>query len=311
MRPVAAGAFRALLLVLASVCAWYSGYLLAELVPDAPLSSAVYSIRSIGEKPVLRAPTPKRQKCDHWTPCPPDTYAYRLLSGGGRDKYAKICFEDELLIGEKTGNVARGINIAVVDYATGKMTAARYFDMYEGGEDVLLTLAPRASQGDAAAPGGSGGHPGALGDGARVRVTWPLPTGQGQGDVAPPTGWGQGDGTPPPQGGVRVTGPLPLGCPCALCVLGPRGGDSACYLTRAWKSVARVQSAHHQGRAALPASPGLSWGPCRTSCCAARRVGHCSEGCEGQSCRGAQAEPVSDETHLCPPRHPSDCRGAT
>ncbi|XP_062031153.1 protein FAM3B [Lepus europaeus] len=139
MRPVAAGAFRALLLVLASVCAWYSGYLLAELIPDAPLSSAVYNIRSIGEKPILKAPTPKRQKCDHWTPCPPNTYAYRLLSGGGRDKYAKICFEDELLIGEKTGNVARGINIAIVDYVTGKVTAAQYFDMYEGDNSGPMT----------------------------------------------------------------------------------------------------------------------------------------------------------------------------
>lgn len=45
---------------------------------------------------VLTAPVPKRQKCDHWSPCPPDTYAYRLLSGGGLDKYAKICFEDEM-----------------------------------------------------------------------------------------------------------------------------------------------------------------------------------------------------------------------
>lgn len=44
----------------------------------------------------VTAPAPKRQKCDHWTPCPPNTYAYRLLSGGGRDKYAKICFEDEV-----------------------------------------------------------------------------------------------------------------------------------------------------------------------------------------------------------------------
>lgn len=42
------------------------------------------------------APPPKRQKCDHWTPCPLNTYAYRLLSGGGKDKFAKICFEDEL-----------------------------------------------------------------------------------------------------------------------------------------------------------------------------------------------------------------------
>ncbi|XP_023601466.1 beta-secretase 2 [Myotis lucifugus] len=91
-----AGALRTVLFIFACVCAWYSGYLLAQLVPEVPLSSAIYSIRSIGERPILKAPAPKRQKCDHWSPCPPNTYAYRLLSGGGRDKYAKICFEDEL-----------------------------------------------------------------------------------------------------------------------------------------------------------------------------------------------------------------------
>uniref|UniRef100_A0A452SR61 FAM3 metabolism regulating signaling molecule B n=1 Tax=Ursus americanus TaxID=9643 RepID=A0A452SR61_URSAM len=106
----------------ASICAWYSGYLLAELIPEVSLTSAVYSIRSISEKPLLKAPAPKRQKCDHWTPCPLNTYAYRLLSGGGKDKYAKICFEDELLMGEKTRNVGRGINIAIVNYNSGPMT---------------------------------------------------------------------------------------------------------------------------------------------------------------------------------------------
>ncbi|XP_054942403.1 protein FAM3B isoform X1 [Physeter macrocephalus] len=130
-----AGTLKAVFFIFASLCAWYSGYLLAELIPDVPLSSAVYSIRSISERPVLRAPAPKRQKCDHWTPCPPNTYAYRLLSGGGRDKYAKICFEDDVLIGEKTGNVARGINIAIVNYVTGKVLAAQYFDMYEGADN--------------------------------------------------------------------------------------------------------------------------------------------------------------------------------
>uniref|UniRef100_A0A452F0K2 FAM3 metabolism regulating signaling molecule B n=1 Tax=Capra hircus TaxID=9925 RepID=A0A452F0K2_CAPHI len=113
---------KAVFFVFASLCAWYSGYLLAELIPDVHLSSAVYSIQSIGKKPVLKAPTPKRQKCDHWSPCPADTYAYRLLSGGGRDKYAKICFEDEMLIGEKTGNVARGINIAIVNWSQPQLT---------------------------------------------------------------------------------------------------------------------------------------------------------------------------------------------
>uniref|UniRef100_A0A8C9QL28 FAM3 metabolism regulating signaling molecule B n=1 Tax=Spermophilus dauricus TaxID=99837 RepID=A0A8C9QL28_SPEDA len=72
-------------------------------------------------RPISTSPAPRRQKCDHWTACPANSYAYRLLSGGGRDKYAKICFEDELLIGEKTGSVARGINIAIVDYNSGPM----------------------------------------------------------------------------------------------------------------------------------------------------------------------------------------------
>ncbi|XP_009200492.1 beta-secretase 2 isoform X5 [Papio anubis] len=132
MRPLVSGPLKVVFLVLASLCAWYSGYLLAELIPDAPLSSAAYSIHSIGERPVLKAPVPKRQKCDHWTPCPSDTYAYRLLSGGGINKYAKICFEDDLLMGEKLGNVARGINIAIVNYVTGNVTATQHFDMYEG-----------------------------------------------------------------------------------------------------------------------------------------------------------------------------------
>ncbi|XP_069437427.1 protein FAM3B isoform X3 [Ovis canadensis] len=139
MRPAAAGTLKAVFFIFASLCAWYSGYLLAELIPDVHLSSAVYSIHSIGKKPILKAPTPKRQKCDHWSPCPADTYAYRLLSGGGRDKYAKICFEDEMLIGEKTGNVARGINIAIVNYVTGKVIATQYFDMYEGDNSGPMT----------------------------------------------------------------------------------------------------------------------------------------------------------------------------
>ncbi|XP_032721194.1 protein FAM3B isoform X3 [Lontra canadensis] len=126
------GTLRTVVFFFASICAWYSGYLLAELIPEVSLTSAVYNLRSLSEKPLLKAPAPKRQKCDHWTPCPLNTYAYRLLSGGGKDKFAKICFEDELLMGEKTRNVGRGINIAIVNYVTGKAIASRYFDMFEG-----------------------------------------------------------------------------------------------------------------------------------------------------------------------------------
>ncbi|XP_027699467.1 protein FAM3B [Vombatus ursinus] len=130
---------KGLLLIFASICSWYSGYLFAESIPHEPLSNAVNNILNIGEKPVLKSPLPKRQKCDHWTSCPPNTYAYRLLSGGGKDKYAKICFEDELLISEKKGNVARGINVAIVNYKTGKVIDTQYFDMFEGDNSGPLT----------------------------------------------------------------------------------------------------------------------------------------------------------------------------
>ncbi|ERE76975.1 interferon-induced GTP-binding protein Mx1-like protein, partial [Cricetulus griseus] len=51
--------FKALVFIFSSLCAWYSGYLIAELIPDVPLSNTLYSIRSIGERPVLKDETGK------------------------------------------------------------------------------------------------------------------------------------------------------------------------------------------------------------------------------------------------------------
>ncbi|NWI37001.1 FAM3B protein, partial [Picathartes gymnocephalus] len=80
-------------LLLISFAAWCLGYFLAGHVPQNTVS--VPALQEIGKRPVLRAPAPKRQKCDHWSPCPPGNFAYRILSGGGKQKRAKICFEDE------------------------------------------------------------------------------------------------------------------------------------------------------------------------------------------------------------------------
>lgn len=52
------GILKVVLLLFASVCAWYSGYLLAELIPEGSLSSAVYSFQSIGDRPVLKGEHP-------------------------------------------------------------------------------------------------------------------------------------------------------------------------------------------------------------------------------------------------------------
>ncbi|NWH56594.1 FAM3B protein, partial [Geococcyx californianus] len=85
-------------LLLTSLASWYVGCLIAQLVPKETIITSVANLQDIGKKPVLRAPLPKRQKCDHWSPCPPGNYAYRILSGGGKAKLAKICFEDELFV---------------------------------------------------------------------------------------------------------------------------------------------------------------------------------------------------------------------
>ncbi|NWT92831.1 FAM3B protein, partial [Urocynchramus pylzowi] len=79
--------------LLTSLAAWYLGYFIAAHVPQNTVSIA--ALQEIGRKPVLRAPAPKRQKCDLWSPCPPGNFAYRILSGGGKQRRAKICFEDE------------------------------------------------------------------------------------------------------------------------------------------------------------------------------------------------------------------------
>ncbi|KFP17787.1 Protein FAM3B, partial [Egretta garzetta] len=85
-------------LLLTILGAWYLGYLFAAHVPEETIITSISNLQDIGKKQVLRAPVPKRQKCDHWSPCSPEDYAYRILSGGGKEKLAKICFEDELSI---------------------------------------------------------------------------------------------------------------------------------------------------------------------------------------------------------------------
>ncbi|NWX71341.1 FAM3B protein, partial [Alca torda] len=83
-------------LLLTSLAAWYLGFLFAVLIPKETVTVPITNLEDILKKPVLKAPVPKRQKCDHWSPCLPGNYAYRILSGGGTGKLAKICFEDDL-----------------------------------------------------------------------------------------------------------------------------------------------------------------------------------------------------------------------
>ncbi|KAM4796417.1 protein FAM3B [Rhinophrynus dorsalis] len=119
-------------LLCASACAWYMGYLFAEIIPEDSLQTAIGTMQKIGMKPVLKAPNPRRQKCDIWRACPEDQLAYRLLSGGAQEKMPEICLDDVMLVSAAKNNAGRGINIAVVNRETWKLTEAKTFDMYEG-----------------------------------------------------------------------------------------------------------------------------------------------------------------------------------
>ncbi|XP_029434598.1 protein FAM3B [Rhinatrema bivittatum] len=130
-RFLSSNVVKAIALLLASTCAWYLGYLFAENLSEDTIQFAINNIQNIGERPVMKAPPPRRQKCDHWTACPEGNYAYRVLTGGGRSNLPKICFEDVMVIGEKNENVDRGLNIAVIDYKTGKSINTKSFDTYE------------------------------------------------------------------------------------------------------------------------------------------------------------------------------------
>ncbi|MBN3279718.1 FAM3B protein, partial [Polyodon spathula] len=119
---------RSLALVVGCGLAWYLGQMCAVLLPPDSFSVAVIQIAG---KPSLNAPLPKRQKCDHSSPCPVGSFAFRLLSGGGDNNYPTICFE-EVIMKEGKGNTRAGINIAAVDAATGKVHSSNSFNMWEG-----------------------------------------------------------------------------------------------------------------------------------------------------------------------------------
>lgn len=73
-----------------------------------------------------------RQKCSSWRTCSSSEVVYRIRSGGGGIVQPDICLEDETLLGGSKKNGKRGINIAVVNHETMKVTETQSFDMYEG-----------------------------------------------------------------------------------------------------------------------------------------------------------------------------------
>ncbi|NXW32998.1 FAM3D protein, partial [Phaetusa simplex] len=95
----------------------------------------VMSLRSwLGEVTagVRMGQQPPRHKCGNRNSCPPNSFAFKIISGAANVVGPSICFDDRILMSSVKNNVGRGLNIALVNGTDGKLLKMGTFDMYSG-----------------------------------------------------------------------------------------------------------------------------------------------------------------------------------
>ncbi|XP_067896162.1 protein FAM3B-like [Heterodontus francisci] len=129
------GCFKLVMVIAGCVATWYVGQLVAECMISGCVERTISTVQKAVQKSLI-APPPKRNKCDHWTPCPKGTFAFRVLSGREKSKPPKICFEDEILLGGVKNNFGRGMNIAIVEDNSGRMI--KFIEKAPDGSLILM-----------------------------------------------------------------------------------------------------------------------------------------------------------------------------
>ncbi|NWY55079.1 FAM3D protein, partial [Chionis minor] len=90
----------------------------------------VISLRSwLGEAP---AGLWTRHKCGNQNSCPPNYFAFKIISGAANVVGPSICFEDTIFMSSVKNNIGRGLNIVLVNGTTGQFLKMGTFDMYSG-----------------------------------------------------------------------------------------------------------------------------------------------------------------------------------
>ncbi|NXY68043.1 FAM3D protein, partial [Glareola pratincola] len=75
---------------------------------------------------------PPRHKCRNQKSCPPNYFAFKIISGAANVVGPSICFDDIILMSSMKNNIGRGLNIALVNGTDGKLLKTGIFDMYSG-----------------------------------------------------------------------------------------------------------------------------------------------------------------------------------
>ncbi|XP_041067576.1 protein FAM3B-like isoform X3 [Carcharodon carcharias] len=109
------GLIKLVMVVVGCIAAWCLGLWLADYMIDGSLSQTFSRVQKLVQKPTHKASSQKQHKCDHQKSCPIGTFAFLVLSGAEKSKPPKICFEDEILLGDVKNNFGQGMNIAIVE----------------------------------------------------------------------------------------------------------------------------------------------------------------------------------------------------
>ncbi|NWU54732.1 FAM3D protein, partial [Dromas ardeola] len=62
---------------------------------------------------------PPRHKCGNQKSCPPNYFAFKIISGAANVVGPSICFENRILMSSMKNNIGRGLNIALVNGESG------------------------------------------------------------------------------------------------------------------------------------------------------------------------------------------------
>ncbi|XP_018589583.1 protein FAM3C-like [Scleropages formosus] len=77
-------------------------------------------------------------KCGLPNPCPAGHFAFYLKTGVANVVGPKICFDGRVIMSGAHNNIGHGLNIVVVDAATGEVEKYDYFNMYSESVDHLV-----------------------------------------------------------------------------------------------------------------------------------------------------------------------------
>ncbi|XP_073500745.1 protein FAM3D isoform X2 [Phyllobates terribilis] len=118
--------------ILVILCTLLSTWYFAEKVFISKME--IRSLRNLFEKDVKNKESQKKmlKKCGNDKECPPNYFAFKIISGAANVVGPSICLENTMLMSNVKNNVGAGLNIALVNASTIELIKTGHFNMYSG-----------------------------------------------------------------------------------------------------------------------------------------------------------------------------------